>query len=134
MTIRASKKYGSEVYLQEPVSKDKEGNEISIIDIISTTADEVYDQVDFNLQLKSLYENMKTILKDREKTVLQLRYGLANGRETTQREIGEMMGISRSYSPDILGIKFKDKSANKKTAIFFTAVLFFIFLYPAPLL
>ncbi|MFT9494206.1 sigma-70 family RNA polymerase sigma factor, partial [Anaerosolibacter sp.] len=74
-----------------------EGNEISLIDILGTEADEVLDEVELKIQVKKLYQKMAKILKNRERTVLELRYGLANGGSKTQREIAKMLGISRSY-------------------------------------
>ncbi len=97
MTIRANKKTKNEVSLQDPIGVDKEGNEISLMDILGTETDEVLDEVELKIQVKKLYEKMADVLKNREKTVLQLRYGLANGGSKTQREIAQFLGISRSY-------------------------------------
>ncbi|MBF8984790.1 RNA polymerase sporulation sigma factor SigK [Lutibacter sp. B2] len=97
MTIRSSKKTKTEVSLQDPIGIDKEGNEISLIDILGTDTDEVLDEVELKIQVKKLYEKMKSVLKAREKTVIQLRYGLINGGNKTQREIATLLGISRSY-------------------------------------
>ncbi|HHU63947.1 MAG TPA: RNA polymerase sporulation sigma factor SigK [Clostridiales bacterium] len=97
MTIRSAKKMKNEVSLQEPIGVDKEGNQISLIDILGTEPDSVIDEVEFKIQLKKLYKKMGLILKNREKLVLELRYGLFNGNNKTQREIAQMLGISRSY-------------------------------------
>ncbi|MGI6113213.1 MAG: RNA polymerase sporulation sigma factor SigK [Mahellales bacterium] len=97
MTIRSAKKMKNEVSLQEPIGVDKEGNQISLIDILGTEPDSVIDEVEFKIQLKKLYKKMGLILKNREKLVLELRYGLFNGSNKTQREIAQMLGISRSY-------------------------------------
>lgn len=97
MTIRASKKTRSEVSLHDPIGVDKEGNELSLIDIMGTEPDEVIDEVDLKIQVKRLYCKMNKVLKDREKIIIQLRYGLSNGGCKTQREIAKMLGISRSY-------------------------------------
>jgi RNA polymerase sporulation-specific sigma factor len=97
MTIRSSKKTKSEVSLQEPIGIDKEGNEISLLDILGTETDEVLDKVELKMQVKKLYQKMASVLKSREKTVLQLRYGLVNDGSKTQREIAKLLGISRSY-------------------------------------
>lgn len=97
MTIRSSKKTKSEVSLQEPIGIDKEGNEISLLDILGTETDEVLDKVELKMQVKKLYQKMASVLKNREKTVLQLRYGLVNDGSKTQREIAKLLGISRSY-------------------------------------
>ncbi len=97
MTIRAGKKTKKEVSIQEPIGIDKEGNEISLLDILGTDEDTVIDEVELKMQIKSLYKKMSKILKNREKTVIELRYGLANGGCKTQREIAKLLGISRSY-------------------------------------
>lgn len=97
MTIRASKKRKGEVSLQDPIGIDKEGNEITLIDILGTDADMVTDQVELKLQTKKLREKMQTILKKREQIVLEMRYGLTNDKTRTQREIAQLLGISRSY-------------------------------------
>ncbi|WIV13956.1 sigma-70 family RNA polymerase sigma factor [Proteiniborus sp. MB09-C3] len=55
------------------------------------------DEVDLKIQVKKLYCKMNKVLKDREKIIIQLRYGLVNGGCKTQREIAKMLGISRSY-------------------------------------
>jgi len=97
MTIRADKKTKGEISLQEPIGVDKEGNEISLIDILGTDADTVMDAVELKLQIRKLYKRMSAVLKKREKMVLEMRYGLTNGKNRTQREIAQMLGISRSY-------------------------------------
>ena len=63
MTIRSSKKTKSEVSLQDPIGIDKEGNEISLIDILGTECDEVLDEVDLKIQVKKLYQKMTKVLK-----------------------------------------------------------------------
>jgi len=97
MYIRASKKFANEIYLSDPVSKDKEGNEISIMDIIGSDTDMVIDAVDTGINLKKMYALFDVVLNEREKMVLRMRYGLFNGREMPQREVASKMGISRSY-------------------------------------
>jgi len=108
MQIRASKKIQNEVSLQDPIGIDKEGNEITLIDLISNDSESVVDEVELKMQVKKLYSKMKGTLKNREKVVLELRYGLLNGTSKTQREIAKMLGISRSYVSRI------EKKAIKK--------------------
>lgn len=108
MSIRSSKKQRNEISLQAPIGMDKEGNEIALIDILCNDTESVLDQVDFKIRLKKLYQKMKTVLKRREKDVLEMRYGLDSGDERTQREIADMLGISRSYVSRI------EKKAIKK--------------------
>lgn len=108
MSIRSSKKQRNEISLQAPIGIDKEGNEIALIDILYNDTESVLDQVDFKIKLKKLYEKMTTVLKRREKDVIKMRYGLENGNEKTQREIADILGISRSYVSRI------EKKAIKK--------------------
>lgn len=108
MQIRSTKKIQSEVSLQDPIGVDKEGNEITLIDVIGNECDSVIDEVELKMQVKRLYLKMKAVLKAREKMVLELRYGLLNGSSKTQREIAKMLGISRSYVSRI------EKKAIKK--------------------
>lgn len=108
MQIRATKKIQNEVSLQDPIGVDKEGNEITLIDLISNDSESVVDEVELKMQVKKLYSKMKATLKNREKVVLELRYGLQNGTSKTQREIAKMLGISRSYVSRI------EKKAIKK--------------------
>lgn len=108
MQIRSNKKLQSEVSLQDPIGVDREGNEIMLIDVIGNESESVVEEVELKMQVKKLYSKMKSILKTREKTVLELRYGLTNGNSKTQREIAKMLGISRSYVSRI------EKKAIKK--------------------
>ena len=97
MTIRSNKKSKAEVSLQEPIGIDKEGNEISLLDILGTQVDDILDEVHLKLQIKKLYQSINKVLKDREKLIIELRYGLMDGGCRTQREIASILGISRSY-------------------------------------
>lgn len=97
MTIRSNKKSKAEVSLQEPIGIDKEGNEISLLDILGTEVDDILDEVHLKLQVRRLYQAISKVLKDREKIIIELRYGLIDGGCKTQREIASMLGISRSY-------------------------------------
>lgn len=108
MQIRSTKKIQNEVSLHDPIGVDREGNEITLIDVIGSETESVIDEVELKIQVKRLYNKMKSVLKNREKTVLELRYGLVNGASKTQREIAGMLGISRSYVSRI------EKKAIKK--------------------
>ncbi len=108
MQIRSTKKIQSEVSLHDPIGVDREGNEITLIDVIGNETESVIDEVELKIQVRRLYNKMKAVLKKREKTVLELRYGLLNGTSKTQREIAGMLGISRSYVSRI------EKKAIKK--------------------
>ncbi|MCX8130079.1 MAG: RNA polymerase sporulation sigma factor SigK [Clostridia bacterium] len=108
MQIRSTKKIQNEVSLQDPIGIDREGNEITLIDVMGNEAESVIDEVELKMQVRRLYNKMRAVLKKREKTVLELRYGLLNGSSKTQREIAKMLGISRSYVSRI------EKKAIKK--------------------
>jgi RNA polymerase sporulation-specific sigma factor len=93
---KTNPKRQKEVYLQAPMGTDKEGNEISLIDILGSDPDMVLDEVERSLLQSRLYKVLKT-LKKRERTVLTMRYGLPDGSRKTQKEVARHLGISRSY-------------------------------------
>lgn len=97
MMLRAKKKTSREVSLYEPIGTDKEGNEISLLDIIEQQQADIVDEMDLCENIQKMFGYLKECLSERERTILSLRYGLATGEEVTQCEIGEMLGISRSY-------------------------------------
>jgi len=97
MHFRATKKLGAEVYLNDPIGKDKDDNVVTLEDVLENDDKSVEDSVDLKMKVKLLYEKMKSILKDRERTILELRFGLDGHKPKTQIEIAEAMGISRSY-------------------------------------
>lgn len=97
MSFRSTKKLKLEMSLQDPIGTDKEGNQINLLDILGSDMDEVLDLVDLRIQTKELYHCIDKVLKDREKVIIQLRYGLIDGDCKTQREIAGILGISRSY-------------------------------------
>ena len=96
MLLRSKKKTSKEVSLYEPIGTDKEGNEINLLDIIESEQIDVIDRMELAGNLKRLGRIMQN-LEEREKEIIFLRYGLVTGKEITQREIGEMLGLSRSY-------------------------------------
>ncbi len=96
MLLRSKKKTSKEVSLYEPIGIDKEGNEINLLDIIESEQVDVIGRMEFAVNLKKLGKILQN-LEEREKEIIFLRYGLATGKEVTQREIGEKLGISRSY-------------------------------------
>ncbi len=97
MFLRSSKKTKSEVYLNEPIGKDKDDNEVTLLEVLETDEKSIEDEIDLKMKVKKLYEKMKEVLKDREKNILELRFGLGGKKPKTQNEIASMMGISRSY-------------------------------------
>ena len=97
MFLRSNKKVNSEVFLNEPVGKDKDDNVVTLQEILEVDEKNVEDEVDLKIKVKKLYQKMKIVLKQREKTILELRFGLAGDKPKTQKEIAEMLDISRSY-------------------------------------
>lgn len=97
MFFRARKKSSREVSLYEPIGTDKEGNEVSLLDIIEADQTDIAAQMQTKEELKLLMELLGEVLEPREEEIIRLRYGLYGGREMTQREIGEKLSISRSY-------------------------------------
>lgn len=97
MHLRATKKLGAEVYLNEPIGKDKDDNVVTLQEVLETEGRSIEEVVDLKMKTKRLYEKMKSILKDRERTILELRFGLDGNKPKTQNEIAKVMGISRSY-------------------------------------
>jgi len=97
MYLRATKKLNAEVPLNEPIGKDKDDNVITLQEILENDDRNIEDEVDLKFKIKRLYEKIKKILKGREKTIIELRFGLNGDKPKTQHEIANMMGISRSY-------------------------------------
>lgn len=97
MHFRSRKKLSKEVSYYEPIGTDKEGNEISLLDVIESQEPEAFDVFMVKEDTKKIYELLPVVLTEREREVLCLRYGLYGGKEYTQREVAERMGISRSY-------------------------------------
>jgi len=96
MYLRFMKKTRSEVSLYEPLGTDREGNEITLMDILGTDPEAVTDKVAASLEQQRLLRKMGKLSK-REKRVLEMRLGLGREGIKTQREIARMLGISRSY-------------------------------------
>ena len=97
MSIRTSRKNRQEVSISLPIGTDKDGNEISLNDILGTEPDEIIDNLHLKFQVKALYQAIEQVLTPREKQIVILRYGLSGQAPQTQREIAEVFGISRSY-------------------------------------
>lgn len=112
MHLRFIKKVRSEVSLYDPIGLDKEGNEISLIDVLGTHSEIVAETVEQIFEQKRLLEKLCKLNK-RERKVLELRFGLGNAEHTTQREIAKKLGISRSYVSRI-----EKRALNKLTKEF----------------
>ena len=97
MFMRSSKKQSREVYLYEPIGKDKEGNLLNLLDILETEDEDIIETMDLEDKVRDLYRYVNQVLTGREKQIIRYRYGLGGNREVTQREIASVLGISRSY-------------------------------------
>ncbi len=112
MHLRYLKKAKAEVSLYDPIGVDKEGNEITLIDILGTHPEVVSETVENGFEQKRLREKVHQLSR-REKKVLELRFGLDDGARKTQREIARSLGISRSYVSRI-----EKRALNKLTREF----------------
>ncbi|ASK63116.1 RNA polymerase sporulation sigma factor SigK [Virgibacillus phasianinus] len=96
MHLRALKKVKKDVSLHDPIGQDKEGNEISLIDILEAESEDVIEYIQLHMELDKMKKYF-SILDEREREVIIFRYGLNNYQEMTQREIAKKLNISRSY-------------------------------------
>lgn len=96
MLFRSQKKLGCEVSLDDTIDVDKDGNPLTYIDIICTD-DTIADDVDKKMKIAKVLEYIRDQLDEREKKIIIMRYGLGNTRNYTQREVADILGISRSY-------------------------------------
>lgn len=108
MMFRSSKKQARDVSLSDPIGADKEGNEISLLDICVAPEVDVVEELTLRENVRKLYGFVDSALTGREREIIRLRYGLGSGKEMTQRELAERLNISRSYVSRI------EKKALKK--------------------
>ena len=113
MHFRGKKKSSKEVSLYEPIGTDKEGNEISLLDIIESPPVDIVEEYSTRQDIRFLFSSMKDILTPKEYQVICCRYGLFESNEMTQREIADQLHISRSYVSRI------EKNALKKLKTLF---------------
>ena len=97
MLFRNRKKVSRDVSLYDPIGTDKEGNEISLLDILESEKIDVIEQMQQKDNARKLEWLMEKERDDRERCILRMRYGIGREKELTQREIAEVLGISRSY-------------------------------------
>lgn len=97
MYLRSSKKLNAEVYLNDTIGKDKDDNVVTLEEVLENDDRTIEEIVDLKMKIKKLYKKMKEVLKDRERTIIELRFGLNGKMPKTQNEIASSMGISRSY-------------------------------------
>lgn len=97
MLIRANKKHKNNLSLSDPVGTDKDGNELTLMDLLFEKEDCVFEQVERTVRREKLLEQIQRVLNDREYTILCLRYALKGGIPLPQREVANVLKISRSY-------------------------------------
>lgn len=119
MMLRSKKKTAREVSLFEPIGQDKEGNEIRLMDVIEQKQPDIVDAMELSHNVKQLKKYLESCLTDREREIILMRYGLLGNQEVTQNQIGDKLGISRSYVSRIekkavekLRSKFVENSDN----------------------
>ena len=115
MLLRQNRKHAREVSLFEPIGTDKEGNEISLMDIISPDTPSILDSMVHDYNLKQLPDCMLHHLTKQEMVLLSRRYGLSGEAPCTQKEIASAMGISRSY---VSRIEKRSQSSRNLTSLF----------------
>lgn len=114
MHFRSLKKTAQDISINDPIETDKEGNDLTLIDVIADDGN-ILDDIDLRIKIEKLQKHMNEALTPREKIIISLRFGLIGGKEKTQREVAEKLSISRSYVSRIekkalnkLYEKFKD--------------------------
>ena len=96
MHFRNKKKSAQDVYISDPIDTDKDGNSLTLQDIMAEE-DNIVDCIDLKIKSEQLHRFIQSALDDRERRIILLRYGLQGGRPLTQREVAKRLGISRSY-------------------------------------
>ena len=97
MLLRSNKKYQNDVSLSDPIGTDKDGNELTLIDLLCEKEDAVFSQVHRSIESQKFLQILKQNLTKREFTIICLRYGLKCKRNYAQREVAQFLQISRSY-------------------------------------
>jgi RNA polymerase sporulation-specific sigma factor len=97
MYFRAKKKCAKDVSLYEPIGTDREGNQISLLDVVESVEPDVVEEMEKNRQIVRLLQLIPQVLSEREYDIICMRYGLFGAKAMTQREIAAKIGISRSY-------------------------------------
>ena len=96
MYLRRISRLKTEVSFDEPLNTDFEGNELLLSDVLGTSADSVYGDIESTAEKEQLKEALKK-LSERERKIMFLRFGLGGGEEMTQKDVADMLGISQSY-------------------------------------
>ena len=96
MYLRRVARLKSEVSFDEPLNTDFDGNELLLSDVLGTSAESVYGDIESSAEREQLREALKK-LSERERKIMSLRFGLSGGEEMTQKDVADMLGISQSY-------------------------------------
>ncbi len=96
MHFRNLKKSAQDVFISDPIDTDKEGNALTLQDVIADEGD-IANDIDLKIKSEQVRRYMAESLDDRERVIIELRYGLDGRDELTQREVAQRLGISRSY-------------------------------------
>lgn len=96
MYLRRNNKLRSEVSFDEPLNVDWDGNELLLSDVLGTESDTIYRNLEDEVDREILYDALEK-LSERERKIMQLRFGLGTGREMTQKDVADLLGISQSY-------------------------------------
>ena len=107
MFFRNLKKTAQDVFISDPIDTDKDGNTLTLIDVIADKSD-IADEIDTKIKVEKLRVILPVCLTERERLIIEMRYGLCGREELTQREIAKKLNISRSYVSRI------EKSALEK--------------------
>ncbi len=97
MMVRSQRKFINEVSLEDKVKTDKEGNEVSLIDVLEDASEHVQDKAEIQIIYQKIIDIINTSLNEREKEIIFLRYGIGGGVPKTQNEVAKELNISRSY-------------------------------------
>ena len=97
MLIRVNKKHKNTLSLSDPVGLDKDGNELTLLDVLAEKEEGVFENVERSVQRERLLTSIRALLSEREYTVLCMRYALTGGAPKAQREVAAKLNISRSY-------------------------------------
>ena len=96
MYFRTLKKTAQDISINDPIETDKDGNDLTLIDVIADDKN-IFDDIDLRIKTEKLKKYMNEVLTPRERIIISLRFGLIGGKENTQREVAEKLSISRSY-------------------------------------
>ena len=96
MYFRSLKKTAGDVYINDPIESDKDGNPLTLLDVVADEVN-VADLIDLKIESEKLRGLVAAALEPRERVIIELRYGLTGGEPLTQREIARKLRISRSY-------------------------------------